>query len=134
MTAKNSAPCRVGRSSIQPCCGIFLRPMNDAQSGARLTLLVDAVRVERVQEINTADVLAEGCPIDPDYRDTTADHSSPPMVLIGPAQWQSPRAWYHRLWDELHGARSWDANPWVTVTTFRVMRGNIDAAMSRSRP
>jgi hypothetical protein len=38
---------------------------------------------------------------------------------------QSPRAWYHRLWDTLHGPDAWAANPWVCALTFDVVRTNI---------
>ena len=93
---------------------------------SRLTLAVTNVRVERLRDISLEDVLAEGCPIDPDYRDTTADGSNPYMVAIGVAQWQTPHLWYHRLWDALNGAGAWEANPWVSVTTFTVEQRNID--------
>jgi hypothetical protein len=95
---------------------------------SRLTLHVTEVRVQPLQDISLADCLAEGCPIDPDYRDTTADKSSPPMVLTGPAQWITPRGWYHQLWDDINGAGAWDRNPWVAAYTFTVEQANIDHA------
>jgi len=94
---------------------------------SRITLTVAEVRVQRLQEISEADVLAEGCPLDPFYHDTTADGSNPHMVKIDTAKWISPRGWYHRLWDSLHGPDAWDANPWVVAVSFTVDRRNIDA-------
>lgn len=94
---------------------------------SRITLTVTGVRVQCLQEISYDDVLAEGCHIDPDYCDTSADNSAPHMVKIGIAQWRSPRGWYHVLWDKLHRLGAWDANPYVVALTFSVERRNIDA-------
>lgn len=96
---------------------------------SRLTLSVTDVRVQRLQEISLDEVLAEGCPIDPDFHDTSQDGSGGPMVKIGIAQWRSPRGWYHLLWDELHGPGAWDANPWVVALTFTAEQRNIDAPL-----
>ena len=96
---------------------------------SRLTLIVEEVRVEPLHAISTADVLAEGAPLDPNHRDTTQDGSNP-VMCIGERPWvsQSPRAWYHRLWDALHDkdGQRWDDDPDVVVLTFAVERRNID--------
>lgn len=31
------------------------------------------------------------------------------------------------LWNDIHGAGAWDANPWVAAFSFSVERANIDA-------
>ena len=54
------------------------------------------------------------------------------MVRLNNWTWETPRAWYHRLWDELHGAGAWDTNPFVVALTFRVVRSNIDALMQEA--
>ena len=59
---------------------------------SRLALDVTGVRLERLHAITEADARAEG----------VAD-----------------RAAYERLWGEINGAESWDANPWVWVIAFR---------------
>ncbi|WP_288016469.1 hypothetical protein [Microcystis phage Mae-JY04] len=95
---------------------------------SRLTLTVTDVRIERLQDISTADVLAEGAALDPYHRDGTQDGSNPYMCVGDrPHTSQSPRAWYHRLWDSINGAGAWDANPWVVAVSFDVRKGNIDA-------
>lgn len=38
-----------------------------------------------------------------------------PNMASGP----DPREWYSGLWDEINGAGSWAANPWVFVISFR---------------
>ncbi len=64
---------------------------------SRLTLTCTDVRVERLQDISDEDVRAEGMP---------ADVAN------------SPRVWYMALWNSLHGAGAWEANPFVSVTSF----------------
>jgi len=110
-----------------PAFQLWRSPIFCPRWASRLTLTVTEVRVQRLQEISEADVLAEGCPLDPFYHDTTADGSNPHMVKIDTAKWISPRGWYHRLWDSLHGPDAWDANPWVVAVSFTVDRRNIDA-------
>ena len=68
---------------------------------SRILLKVTAVRVERLQAISRGDAMAEGCPF-------------PNM-----AQGADPREWYGRLWEQINGSESWDANPWVWVVEFR---------------
>lgn len=73
---------------------------------SRLSLIVEAVRVEPLQAISEADAIAEGIQLK--HRDS------------------SPVIAYKTLWRLLHGAESWDANPDVVVISFNVRRGNID--------
>ena len=68
---------------------------------SRITLVVTGVRVERLQDINRGDAMDEGCPF----------HNM--------AQGDDPRQWYAELWEQINGAGSWAANPWVWVVEFR---------------
>ena len=87
---------------------------------SRVTLEVTSVRVERLQDISAADSWAEGIPGAP-----------PPGVHIERmdewVRWSDgvmrddPRAAYRALWEQINGAGSWDANPWVWVVEFRRM-------------
>jgi hypothetical protein len=76
---------------------------------SRITLLVTDVRVQRLQEINRGDAMAEGCPF--------------PNMAEGP----SPTDWFRDLWDQLHGNGAWNTNPEIVAATFTVQRRNIDA-------
>lgn len=116
---------RVGdgcKGKLRPC-------IHMPRWASRLTLEVHAKTVEPLQSISEGDILAEGAPLDPDHVDGTQDGSNPHMCLIeGEGSWatQSPRLWYHRLWDALHGPGSWDDNPDVVALTFSVHHHNVD--------
>jgi hypothetical protein len=75
---------------------------------SRTTLIIEDVKVERLQEISEADAIAEG-------------------VILRHAG-SSPLVGYETLWNLLHGnaGERWDDNPFVVAVTFRVVRGNID--------
>lgn len=81
------------------------------RKAARMALLIEDVRPERLQAISEDDAIAEGA---------------------AKLSWDGEETWFedethgtHRcgfagLWAHLHGAGSWDANPWVVVVRFRV--------------
>ena len=75
---------------------------------SRLTLIVESVKVERLQDISRGDAMAEGCPF--------------PNIAKG----DDPRRWFGDLWNSINGAGSWQANPWVVAIGFRVIRESID--------
>jgi hypothetical protein len=89
---------------------------------SRLTLHVEAVRIEPLQAISRADAIAEGLTLASNVIEEFWRWPEP----LHQGLWLSPPAAYAWLWRELHGADSWDANPDVIVLTFRVERGNID--------
>lgn len=68
---------------------------------SRITLEVEAVRVERLHQISEADASAEGVQHSCDRSDVDA---------------------YRALWNEINGPKAWDANPWVWVIQFRRLR------------
>lgn len=72
---------------------------------SRITLEVLSVRVERLHEITTADIRAEGVQI--------------PCALAWSID-DRLRAEFARLWDKINGKRAtWASNPWVWVVSFR---------------
>ena len=83
------------------------------------TLLVEQVRVQRLQDIGETDSRAEGIGLC--------------VQFYGPPDpdWQHPclsaREAFATLWQQLHGPDAWAANPWVAAITFEVVRANIDA-------
>lgn len=85
---------------------------------SRLTLVVEEVRFQRLQDISEADAIAEGA----------GQYTSQTKILrpFNPDWKGEYRAGFMALWDSLHGPASWDANPAVVALTFSVHRRNID--------
>lgn len=84
-----------------PCGVAWVPSIHMRRAYSRIDLEVARVRVERLQDISQADARAEGMPED------VAN---------------SPRVWYSGLWQEINGAGTWAANPWVWVVEFRRLR------------
>lgn len=82
----------------------------------RLALEITDTRVERLQEITEADAIAEG--IRP-YRDGWERFHPDPADTEHTGATKDPRLAYKGLWEQLHGAGAWSANPWVWVVEFR---------------
>jgi hypothetical protein len=76
---------------------------------SRLTLLVDAIKIERLQDISEQDAFAEG--IDR-------------LVYPQRGDWEWPQRRFAELWGSINGTQSWDANPWVIALKFRVERNS----------
>ena len=81
---------------------------------SRITLEVTGVRVERVQDINDADAVAEGV-----LRDALGWWGVGEMFLSG--EHANPVDAFSALWDSVYTKRGygWDANPWVWVVEFK---------------
>lgn len=125
-------------------CGLDFGPhpsIHMFRWASRLTLLVDDVRVQRLQEISEADAIAEGVePPSGDREDYdwsicprcggTGLHGALGANLgymeVDCRDCDTNAKRYRHLWNSLHGAEAWDANPWVVAVTFRVEHGNID--------
>jgi len=86
---------------------------------SRILLEIIAVRVERLQDISYDDALTEGirdctkiCPDEVNNITGETIHETARRL-----KW--PQREYRFLWESLHGADSWDANPWVWVIEFK---------------
>ncbi|PWC54686.1 hypothetical protein TSA6c_00100 [Azospirillum sp. TSA6c] len=97
---------------------------------SRLTLVVEDVRVERLQDITTAGAIAEGV-IDDEWREWREDAAN--IGMPEGSRIEDERDVFAKQWNTKSGAHAWDgpgsweANPLVAVLTFRVERANIDA-------
>jgi hypothetical protein len=70
------------------------------REAARIFLRIIDVRVERLQDIDSSDCIAEGY----DIMDSRDIGSIP---------------WFKKLWIKINGEKSWEANPFVWVVSFR---------------
>jgi hypothetical protein len=80
---------------------------------SRILLEVTGVRVERLQDISRDDAQAEGAP---------PSHPSIDVVSRQFGYADFSRSWYAQRWEQINGAGSWAANPWVWVIGFRRIR------------
>lgn len=74
---------------------------------SRILLEISKVRVERLNDISEADAKAEG----------VSWNRNPGAVALHGAE--TARDAYRTLWDQINGAGSWNANPWVWRISFR---------------
>jgi hypothetical protein len=101
-------------------CGRYRHARFMPRWASRITLIVESVKVERLQEISEEDAIAEGVT---------------PGFGGGPIQED-----FFCLWNSINGPFAADENPWVVAIAFRVGCGNIDsdkwaaAAASEARP
>lgn len=95
---------------------------------------VTGVRAERLQAISEEDALAEG------VQGTTAWQAVTPNELVASPDlsddeheaslWrQYPIRAYEHLWDSIHGAGSWESNPWVWVIEYDNPQRRINQAL-----
>lgn len=97
---------------------------------SRLTLIVEGVKVERLQDITTAGAIAEGV-IDDEWREWREDAGN--IGMPEGSHIEDERDVFAKQWNTKSGAHAWDgpgsweANPFVVAISFRVERANIDA-------
>lgn len=100
---------------------------------SRLTLTVTATKIERLQDISEDDARAEGASMHKivardarcGARDEWCFGVDERGDVLGAAA--TARDGFELLWERLHGAGSWDANPEVVAISFDAIRANIDA-------
>lgn len=94
----------------------WLPSIHMPRSASRLALQITGIRLEKLQQISSADAKAEG----------TAPDKIRQFNLFGADASQREQAYrdaavdpYRRLWEEINGIGSWHKNPWVWVVEFR---------------
>lgn len=101
------------RATDDECNGPWKPSIHMHRWASRIDLEVTGVRVERLQDISQSDARAEGAP---------PSHPSIDRVSREFGYADFPRSWYAQLWEQINGAGSWDANPWVWAVSFRRIR------------
>lgn len=86
------------------------------KDAARIWLMVEDVRVERLQDISEEDAIAEG--IEYAHKDDFRffkDYTGRKYHLVRGGES------FETLWISINGKESWDSNPWVWVVKFRML-------------
>jgi hypothetical protein len=105
------------------------------REASRLTLPVDAVKVERIQDISDEDAIAEGVLA---WRDSWTEKQAAEMFLRGmeaaveTKEGTVAQRLFYLLWTGINGRESWTKNPFVVAPSFRVIKANIDAPEARA--
>lgn len=82
----------------------------------RYELLIEEVRVERLQTITEADAIAEG------VTPVRYDHEGDCWTATEAARKTPHRVAYEHLWGQLHGPESWAQDPYVWRLVFKPRR------------
>lgn len=86
------------------------------RDASRILLEITNVRVERLQDITEEQAVAEGVDRPENIRDVDVWDGAERELFNAMNQ---PRDRFKRLWADINGAESWDANPWVWVVEFK---------------
>jgi hypothetical protein len=103
---------------------------------SRLTLEIESVRVERLQDISEEDAKAEGAEpsmyperwsaYDPETDGYPEFFAEPDRAGLESIRYHPPRPMstaregFERLWNQINGDRaSWESNPWAWVVGFK---------------
>ena len=85
---------------------------------SRMTLEIEDIRVERLQDISEVDAKAEGAiyaPLLPQGGIDGCEKDDACMVSR-----------FAALWESINGKGSWQANPWVWAITYKLHKCNVD--------
>lgn len=102
-------------------------PIHMPRSLSRITLEIESVRVERLQDISEADAMAEGCAPNDECEQGSIDPGTGRLVDAWKYKAGTAAESFCNRWERTHekrlGDHGWTANPWVWVLAFkRVMR------------
>lgn len=85
---------------------------------SRIWLQVEEIRVERLQDISQEDAIAEGITPYFDKMVSGTRYTYKQGMLSNSV---TPKREFTKLWIEINGEESWDANPWVWVVKYKVL-------------
>ena len=90
------------------------------KTSARIWLMVEEIKVERLQDISEEDAIAEGCseygPFG-EYRGSIHPNGGTMRYRA----FSEPSRAFQDLWESINGEESWKSNPWVWVVKYRII-------------
>lgn len=112
------SPCRIRPSIFMP------------RWASRLTLTVTDVRVQRLQDISSQDVVREGVDCSNNVGSTmrrfVAGGDPPSEKVKRDAYHKAHTDAFSDLWNSINGPDAWEANPWAAAYSFDLHKCNID--------
>ena len=92
------------------------------KAACRIWLMVDEIRVERLQDISEGDAVAEGVDVTPKlYSDGNAYFDYSGKIGAQGFNFNTAKESFKTLWESINGVESWNQNPWVWVVKFRTL-------------
>ena len=92
------------------------------KADCRIWLQVTSVIFEKLQDITASDAIAEGIePVQGIYKDFEEVKPLYRHYTDLKAQGADARSSFKSLWDKINGPESWEENPFVWVTSFKVV-------------
>lgn len=92
--------------------GVWRPSIHMPRWASRITLEINAVRVERLNSISDVEAMREGI-----QNLTTCSHAD--FGIPGVVNAQHPVRAFQLLWESIYGVDGWEANPWVWVIEFK---------------
>ena len=87
------------------------------KAAARIWLEITEIKIERLHDISEEDAIAEGTPSDIEIEDKHIRD-----LLWPPEHFKGIQFKFCSLWCNINGVESWNANPWVWVVKFKVLK------------
>ena len=104
------------KSDVSQCYSKWKPSIHMPKDACRIWLMIEDLRVERLQDISEEDAIAEG--IEYAHKDDFRffkDYTGRKYHLVRGGES------FETLWISINGKESWDSNPWVWVIKFRVL-------------
>jgi hypothetical protein len=99
--------------------GLLWRPsIHMPRWASRITLEIQDVRVERLQEITNADAIDEGAENGVSLSGLSLAQCTR-LAELATTGLKAHRLGFAWLWESINGTGSWDANPWIWRIEFR---------------
>jgi hypothetical protein len=102
--------------------GKHRQAMHMPRWASRLFIEITDVRIERLQNIDGIDAVAEGVRWLDEGKG--AEKWGVPDVI--PYDYPFPAPAYFALWNHINGPGAWEKNPFVLAYTFKVHKGSVD--------